>query len=464
MQEKKERFAAAAQLNSRENWIAAILILYLMISFNGAFAADYTIFALACPFKTITDKITEEELIAISAADPQRKGEIHDIYISQETKEAFPHLFRKSAAVDDPVSLISEKSPYVSCAVIPIEQMNPTMKYVLAGNDKYPWDKDYDPDADILAVKGGRSNFDRSKLATVLITGTTALARTTSYKMYLNGPLYPAELIKPVFDNSDITHISNESSIWSLCPEPTHTEGTMQFCSNLRSYDLFDYLGADVIELSGNHLRDYDWKPLLEMLDTFDQKGYRYYAAGRDYEESEKALFIEHNGNKFAFVGCNIAGPEHVYVDDTRPGVNRCDFDKMEKEIRKLKDDGYIVIATIQYYETYSRVPTSMQKEDFGRLSAAGADIVSGSQAHYSQTFLPMEDRFIHYGLGNLFFDQMDIPVVGTRQEFLDRYVFYEGKLLNVQLITALLTDYARPRLMVEYERTDFLREIFGNM
>ena len=75
---------------------------------------------------------------------------------------------------------------------------------------------------------------------------------------------------------------------------------------------------------------------------------------------------------------------------------------------------------------------------------------------------IPSKDRFIHYGLGNLFFDQMDRPITGTRQEFLDRYVFYDGKLIQVELKTALLMDYAQPRLMTDEERYDFLNEIFS--
>ena len=163
-------------------------------------------------------------------------------------------------------------------------------------------------------------------------------------------------------------------------------------------------------------------------------------------------------------MGCNCAGPEHVYASERLPGVQRCDFDRMEKQIRKYTAQGYLVIATIQYFEIYSRTPSDIQKRDFQRLSDAGAVIVSGSQQHYSQTMLPMKDRFIHYGLGNLFFDQMDVPVKGTRQEFLDRYVFYDGRLMNVQLITTLLYDYSRPSLMSDDERADFLKEIFAGM
>ena len=453
---------------SKKIFLNYLFVLFFILTFSSAAAADYEIYTLACPFKTLKDEITKDELVKAAAADPLRTGEIKDIYLSAADAELFSNVFGNDLGrlniVPDPSKMILENVPFVSCAIIPVDKIDPTMKIVRIDTEFYPWDDDYDPEKDILAVKSEHNNFNTDKVTTLLLTGTTALARTTSYKMYLNGPLYPAELIKPVFDNSDITHISNESSIWSLCPDPINTNGTMQFCTQQNAFELFDYLDVDVIELSGNHLRDYDWKPLLEMLDEFDLRGYKYYAAGRDYVSAAQPLFAEHNGNKFVFLGCNAAGPEHVYVDDTRPGVNRCDMDEMENKIKSFAEKGYIVIATIQYFETYSRVPSSMQERDFKRLSDAGAVVVSGSQAHYSQTMLPLRDRFIHYGLGNLFFDQMDYPVKGTSQEFLDRYVFYEGKLLNVQLISAVLTDFARPRLMTEYERINFLSEIFNHM
>ena len=65
---------------------------------------------------------------------------------------------------------------------------------------------------------------------------------------------------------------------------------------------------------------------------------------------------------------------------------------------------------------------------------------------------------FIHYGLGNLFFDQMDGP---SRREFLDRDVFYDGHYISTELVTAMLEDFARPRLMHANERKDILEKIF---
>ena len=95
-------------------------------------------------------------------------------------------------------------------------------------------------------------------------------------------------------------------------------------------------------------------------------------------------------------------------------------------------------------------------------MADAGAVVVSGSQAHYPQVMDLYKDNFIHYGLGNLFFDQMDRPVKGTREEFIDRHYFYAGRYIGTELITAMLEDYARPRPMTQSERTDFLTRIFA--
>ena len=75
-------------------------------------------------------------------------------------------------------------------------------------------------------------------------------------------------------------------------------------------------------------------------------------------------------------------------------------------------------------------------------------------------------DTFIHYGLGNLFFDQMAVYynntlMPGTRDEFIDRLVFYDGELISVELLTAKLEDYARPRPMTAEERAALLSRIF---
>src|SRR3970282_2970831 len=103
--------------------------------------------------------------------------------------------------------------------------------------------------------------------------------------------------------------------------------------------------------------------------------------------------------------------------------------------------------------------PLPDELESFRSAAEAGEVIVKRSKAHRPQAMEFYAGGFIHYGLGNLFFDQMhSLPL---RQEFLDRHVFYAGRHISIELLTALLEDYAQPRPMNPHERAALLAEIF---
>jgi poly-gamma-glutamate synthesis protein (capsule biosynthesis protein) len=203
-----------------------------------------------------------------------------------------------------------------------------------------------------------------------------------------------------------------------------------------------------------------DWgvESFLHTLDLYNGANMAYFGGGRDVADARRVARIEHNGNKIAFVGCNPVGPNYAWAGPESPGSRFCDGE-MEGQIAQLKAEGYVVFATMQYYELYHYDATPQQIEDFRALAAAGADAVSGSQGHHAQGFDFDGDAFIHHGLGNLFFDQMDM--LGTRQTFVDTYTVYDGKVLSVELWTGLIEDFFKPRVMTAEERQDVLQTLF---
>jgi poly-gamma-glutamate synthesis protein (capsule biosynthesis protein) len=192
------------------------------------------------------------------------------------------------------------------------------------------------------------------------------------------------------------------------------------------------------------------------------------FGGGATLSEARQPALFEHNGNQLAFLGCNPAGPESDYATDTRPGSLPCDYEWMHAEAARLRAQGFLPIATFQYFEYYTMPPRPWQERDFKGMIDAGAVIVSGSQAHHPQALAFEKGALIHYGLGNLFFDQMmyinqfDQVVPGTRWETIDRHVFYNGRHISTELLTAMLEDYARPRPMTAEERTTFLTQLFA--
>jgi poly-gamma-glutamate capsule biosynthesis protein CapA/YwtB (metallophosphatase superfamily) len=286
--------------------------------------------------------------------------------------------------------------------------------------------------------------------------------------MEQKGVLYPSQKIKGWLTSADIVHVSNEVSFNSDCPPPLPNTTTMAFCSAAKYFDLLKDVRARVIENTGNHINDYGWQPFSYTLSLYQQAGMVYFGGGRTITEAQRAITITDHGNVLGFVGCNPVGGAIAWangLNDARPGSAPCQspYPVMQAELQKLKASGAVPIATLQYDEQplgeYSYNTAPIQVADFRRLVDAGAAIVSGSQAHFPQGFDLYRGGFIHYGLGNLFFDQMQS--LGVRQMFVDRYVIYNGRVLSVESLTGIRDDPAQPRPMTDVERRAFLQTIF---
>lgn len=362
-----------------------------------------------------------------------------------------------------------------SFAIIPFEELRKELK-VLNVNGKSVFDKDfsygsypfsfsvsfsgYDSEKSVRLKKAFETEFfsnrDPDKMAVVNMTGVTALVRGVANRMDLKGVLYPGEKIANILKNADITHISNEISFKEDCN--AGQSGTT-FCSKPGYIELLKSVGADLIELTGNHLNDYGSQYLENTLKIYDELGWKHFGGGINLALSKEPALYEINGNKIAFLGFNQFGPAYDWATRNSAGSAPPDNPYYINEIKRLKEQGCNVIFTFQYEESYSYSPLDMQVEDFRAMRDAGADIVNGSQAHQPMGFEITKEGLICYGLGNLFFDQMQS--LGTRQGIIARHIFYNGKHISTQLIPTIIDDYCQPRLMNETEKKELLRSLY---
>jgi poly-gamma-glutamate synthesis protein (capsule biosynthesis protein) len=300
------------------------------------------------------------------------------------------------------------------------------------------------------------SNRNPDKLLIVNMSGVTAMVRGVANRMDKKGILYPGEKIANTLKNADIVHTSNEVSFKE---NGNAGQGGTVFCSKPEYIELLKYVGVNLIELTGNHLNDYGSKYFENTLKMYDELGWRYFGGGINLAASEEPALYEINGNKIAFSGFNQFGPDYDWATENSAGSAPPDNNYYINEIKKLKEAGYNVIFTFQYEESYSYYPLEKQVEDFRMVRDAGADIVNGSQAHQPMGFELNDSGLICYGLGNLFFDQMQSP--GTRQGIIAKHVFYNGKHISTQLIPTMIDDYCQPRLMTEPEKIQLLKSLF---
>ena len=444
------------------------------------------IYALAAPFATVTDDVSTESLVAFwkgNAVFPASALVMPPaIFDSLKARYGSPLGDARPLAEEDLLTFC--QSHQNAWAILPFEKLEPQWKVIsLDGNspihkdftsENYPlivqigWDEGMRPLTETetqLAEEAIQSipttNRQADRLTTVILTGVTAMTRATGKEMELYGVLSPAVSIGELMREADIAHVSNEVPFATNCPPPQwQQEIDLVFCSDDKYIDLMREIGTDVVELTGDHFSDYGPEAMYHTLEMYKKEGWSYYGGGKDISEAKQPLKITHNGNKIAFLGCNAKAPGYATASETNPGALHCDMDEIVEQIKTLKDEGYQVIFTFQHQEIYRWNPTEQMIADFHRVADAGAVIVSGSQAHQPHLVEFYGNSLIHYGLGNLFFDQLGWSE-DTDKAFLDRHIFYDGKYLGVELITVQFFNWSTPTLMTPEARAVMLQRLF---
>ena len=452
------------------------------------------VYVLAAPFSYIGEGVAGSDLKAFWQGNAGLDFPAEVLFVDGGTKAVLEKIWGSASTTNvkviSSVELLSRAwESGKALVILPFEQLEPAWK-VLTVDGFSPIHKDFSSSKYILNIPfsllGNRaalegllfhieeekssgvifplSNRSADKLTTVVMTGVTALVRGTAYIMEEYGYTYPAIDIGDILRDADILHISNEIPFAETCPRPFFSKAddtNLVFCSKPEYIQLLEAVGTDVVEMTGDHFGDWGPEAMLRTLEMYEDRNWQYYGGGRDYTKGIQPAIFNHNGNKIAFFGCNAKLSGYATASDSSPGAVHCDMELMAEQVKNAVGQGYQPIFTFQHTEYYTYDANEALEEDFHSAADAGAVIVSGSQAHQPHAFEFYKSSFLHYGLGNLFFDQYD-EGFPQRQAFIDRHVFYDGQHISTELITIMFIDWARTRLMTEEERIDLLNTVFA--
>lgn len=446
------------------------------------------IYALTAPFPTLQDEITFAQLAAVWRDEPTAPDLPAHLLVDSSTFAVFSTRWgspseRVRSLPAGQILAQSWANPQ-DWAILPFEQLEPRWK-VIAVDGQNPLHKDFDlaayplrlgiglegDPAQIAALENEHGpsttaplfpagNRRADRLTTVVVTGVTALVRGTAAYMEQFGMDYPAQDILPWLRDADILHINNEIAFAENCPSPNNWSQGLAFCSQARYIQLLDDIGTDVIDLAGDHFADWGQEAMYFTLNLYRERGWKVYGGGENSQQAKQPALFDHNGNQIAFIGCNYKAPGYATATLTTPGAVHCDPAWLEPEIRQVRSDGYLPIVTFQHEEYYEYIARPQLQTDFRAAAQAGAVIVSGSQAHQPQALEFDGTSLLHYGLGNLFFDQV-FSMDATRDAFIDRHIFYDGRYIGTELLTIRFVDYARSRPMTPAERQALLKIVF---
>ena len=332
-------------------------------------------------------------------------------------------------------------------AIVPAHELVPAYRVITVDN-VHP----LDDDGGLDAAHCGPPNIDPTRVTTIAMTGTSALTRFVAQLMEKRGHAYPTRDVEPWLRSADLVHISHEVSLFPDCDNEKTLKGSL-LCGRDEYIEALEASHANIIELTGSHLADYGRRWIDHTLDLYAARGWVWFGGGRTQFEAAAARIVEHNGNRIAFLGCNMPYTTSQYIVEG-PGVAACDVERLRADVADLRRRGLVPIVSIQHEEVYEHAPPDLVVRDFRWIAEAGAAVVFGSQAHSAHPWDVHHGAFVHYGAGNFLFDQQ---FKLTRDGAHDKLYIYDGRLLSVGQLFTRIEEWGRPRPMNAAERARFI-------
>ena len=308
-----------------------------------------------------------------------------------------------------------------------------------------------------LVLGSPRPNF-RPHLTHFIMTGVTAITRATGAACEQKGIAWLTQNLRPHFEDADYVHISNEVSIKADCKYPV--KSTYQFCTKEGDFQALIDLHANLVELTGNHTRDFGDEPFRRTMDWYKAHDIKTFGGGLTPEQANEPVIVPlADGKKLGIIGFNEQCPlKECALKPNEVGANAWDSAKAKAAIARMRELGAdFIIVTVQFREVDSAEPTRPQTTISHELIDLGVDLVYGSQAHQLQVVEFYQGKPIFHGLGNLLFDQ--IHRIGVRQAFFLHHYFFHGKLVQSVPVFTFMADDRQPPIATP-DQTAVMKDI----
>lgn len=292
---------------------------------------------------------------------------------------------------------------------------------------------------DGLVYSAAHSALRKDSITKLSITGVSALTRSIGILMEEKGYATITTKLKPHFQESDLVHISNEVSLKDSC---VFSHRGRVFCSKAEHFKALLELKCNVVELTGNHNKDFGEKTFIETLNWYKANGIKTFGGGMNAADANQPLVIElKDGTRLGFIGFNEHCPLNECAKATVAGANAWNREKARTVLKRMKTElGVdVAIASVQFGEWDFYHPQKSQRAIARDLIEFGADMVYGAHAHQIQQVEFYKGKPIFFGLGNFLFDE--IQRIGVRQGMFINVVIAKGKILQTQPVYTFMGD-----------------------
>jgi len=364
------------------------------------------VYAIVAPFPTLTDGVAWADVVGSWGGTPAGPFAGRPLLMTAGTAATLATVLGEPApgAVEVvPAEELAQRAweTRPAWAIVPFDQLEPRWK-ALRVDSISVLDKGMDAAAYPLVVRIGVTGPERgvTKLQELLGSPVTNRDPAKITVLVMTGVTALTRGTALAMERNGVTFPAQDIRDWLVEADITHVSNEVSFAENCpppASYTTMVFCSSpryiELLEDVGVDVVELTGNHLLDWGVAAMENSERaipYFGGGWNLAQAQTPLTLTSGVHTFGFVGCNPVGPASDWATADRPGAAPCDYGLLYTQIRQLRERGIIPIVTLQYWE---------------------------------------------------------------RQEFVDRHIFYDGRHISTELLTALLEDYARPRPMTTEER-----------
>jgi poly-gamma-glutamate capsule biosynthesis protein CapA/YwtB (metallophosphatase superfamily) len=248
--------------------------------------------------------------------------------------------------------------------------------------------------------------------------------------------------------------ISDRGTPWSAYPKAFH------FRSAAKNIAVLETAGINAVSLANNHVLDYGYDAMFEMLEILDRAGIVHSGAGANIEHASRLATAEVCGRKIGLLAFTDNEPDWEATSD-RPGIFYVPVNLGDPRARNLleivRGQSNIVdflIVSAHWGSNWGYAPPAGHVVFARALIDAGASLVFGHSSHVFRGIDFYKDHPILYSTGNFVDDyavdklerndESFIYVVDTENRILRSLRLYPTMIRRCRAFCAMGTDELR--------------------
>jgi poly-gamma-glutamate capsule biosynthesis protein CapA/YwtB (metallophosphatase superfamily) len=280
------------------------------------------------------------------------------------------------------------------------------------------------------------SDNQQEKPLKLLLLGDCMFGRLVNEVLESQPPAYPWGDTLPILSGADWRFcnlecvLSDRGSPWSAYFKAFH------FRSAAKNIAVLATAGINAVSLANNHVLDYGYDALFQMLEILDRSGIVHSGAGANFAQASRIATSEVCGRKIGFVAFTDNEPaweataERAGVFYVPTNLKDPRAKHLMQIVREHRETVDFLFVSGHWGSNWGYVPPREHVRFAHALIEAGADLIFGHSSHVFRGIEFYKDRPILYGAGN-FVDDYAVDRIERNDESFIYVIGIENKTLH---------------------------------